>query len=259
MRIANPATRTGLASIGAALAVAGAPASDAVARQPTVRALCAEYRCSTVTADARARVIRARRVNREGVVQYSGTFVQWLPHQRVTPLGDRYTPEDVQSAFTLERPALAGRFLAYALVRGGKYNGEGALWSIDRVDAETGRREEAKGSRIGSEPGGTVTTPCDGGLAQGSPGVTDLTVSASGAVAWIIGAVANRFPSSTSADGSTYTVCALPARARTPEVLAGAGAGAGTVSPGSLAMAGALVFWTEGGRPRVASVGAAAG
>jgi hypothetical protein len=236
----------------AALAFAGAPPSGVLAKT-AARALCTKYRCRTVTADADARVLRARRVDREGIIRYSGTFVQWLPHERLTPLGDQYTPDHVQSAFMLERPALSGRFLAYVLVLSGKYNGEGAIWTIDRVDAEKGRKEEARGSRLGGEPGGTVTTPCDGGLAQGSPGVTDLTVSSSGAVAWIIGAAPNRFPSSTSATGSTYTVCALPAGSRTPQVLAGTK----TTAPGSLAIAGELVYWSESGSPRAARVGAA--
>jgi hypothetical protein len=225
------------------LAAAALLASDAQART-TMRAVCARYHCTTLDADTGARVVRATR-KREGLVSFSATFVQWLASGRATPLGDAQSEEDVASAVTLKRPALSGPFLAYALVRYGSYNGEGALWTIMRINAKTGRREEARGSRIGGEPGGTISTPCDGALGEGSPGVTDLSVAASGAVAWIIGALPYQYYSPDPTKVSTYTVCALSAHSTTPEMLASDT----TVSPGSLAMAAGLIYWTDSGNP----------
>ena len=209
-----------------------------------MRAECNRYKCTTLDADTGARVVRATH-RREGLMTYSATFVQWLASGRVTPLGDEQSEESVASAFTLKRPALSGPFLAYALVRYGSYNGEGALWTIMRINAKTGGREEARGSRIGGEPGGTISTPCDGGVGEGSPGVTDLSVSASGVVAWIIGALPYQYYSPDPTKVSTYTVCALSAHSATPKMLASDP----TVSPGSLAMAAGLIYWTDNGNP----------
>ena len=233
------------------LAAAALLASNARART-TMRAVCSRYRCTTVAANSGARVVRATRA-RKGAVSFSATFIEWLASGRTTPLGDEYSVEAVESALTLKRPVLSGPFLAYALVGYGSYNGEGATWKIMRLNARTGRREEARGSRAGGEPGGAISTPCDGGVGEGSPGVTDLIVAPSGALAWIIGALPYQYYSSDPTKLSTYTVCALSAHSRTPEVLDSDS----TIAPGSLALAGELVYWTDRGSPHSAPIASA--
>jgi hypothetical protein len=142
----------------------GTSGSAAGAARRQQKSICKRYTCRTIDQTRNVRVFHAFKLSRYGgEALYSGTFAQWRGRQP-TPLGNQF---------------------AYVLIRYGKYNGEGFSSTIDRMDVRAGRIEEARGSRIGSEKGPTLTTPCDGGLEQGSPGVPDLTVSADGAVAWI--------------------------------------------------------------------------
>jgi hypothetical protein len=193
------------------------------------RPLCVVYRCRTLDADAQARVFRATKL-RQGDLIFSGTFAQSAANQRITPLGDQYVHEE--PTLSLTHPALAGNWVAYGLIRSGKYNGEGAVFNVRRLNAMTGRREEARASA------------CVGGLPFMSPGVTDMAVVPSGAAAWIIGEKEfDQFSSNPSPSPAIYRVCELPSGSTAPLQLASGAA----IQPKSLAAIPGQVYWKEQG------------
>jgi hypothetical protein len=217
---------------------------DAGARH--TRPLCVIHRCKTIEANARVRVYRATSVL-EGVTVYSGTFARWVMSRRITPLGDQYHEEE--PGLTLERLALSGRYAAYALVRFGKYNGEGTYWKVLRLNVKAGRGEEVRSDFGG--PRGEAPPECSGGLPFTSPGITDLVVTPKGAVAWIIGRKDyDPYASNPRPNPSSYRLCELTAGSRTPMLLANSG----TIAPKSLATVSGHLYWTEGGTSRSAFV-----
>jgi hypothetical protein len=145
---------------------------------------------------------------------------------------------DGEDGLTLERPAVAGPFVAYELVQFGRYNGEGTIVKVFRLNAKTGRREQA--TEAGQPAGEGI---CDGGLPFKAPGVTGMTVTPRGTVAWIIGGIVES-PGVTNL--RNYRVCILLPGARVPIVAA-----RGTsIAPRSLAAVPGYVYWSEGGSAR---------
>lgn len=230
-----------------AVAVATVVATTATAAERLDKPICKRYSCRTLSQTPHVRLFRAFKLYPYGgEALYRGTYAQWRGHRRTTPLGDQFPEDEVPSIFTLDSHKVAGRFLAYVLITYGKYNGEGFTVTVNRMDVRAGRVDEARGSLMGGEKGGTLSTPCDGGISEESPGVTDLTVNADGTAAWIIGALPEPYYSPNRSHVSIYTVCELPAGSRTPVVLASDSA----ISPGSLATSVGRIYWTEHGQPR---------
>lgn len=207
--------------------------TDAYSR---AKRLCVIYACHTIEASTQARIFRATK-RRFGVLVYSGTFAEWLLNGRVTPLGDQFFAEE--PTWTLRRSVQSGKYLAYALVRYGRYNAEGAVWKVLRLNVASGHREPA-------QPG-----PCAGGLAFLAPGVLDVVLTSSGGMAWIIGEKEyDPFLPNPSPGPAVYTVCEMSTRSKSPTVLA---AGP-TVEPKSLAAAPGHLYWMEGGIPHSAAI-----
>ena len=200
------------------------------------------YRCETIAATAQIRVYQARTRRPAREEAFQSSFARWLRTGRVTPLGDNVKTTTV---LELKRLALSGRFVADAMETCGKNECGG--WSISRVNAQTGRNEEATVSTATSE----LENPnqhCVGAVPPGAPGVTDLIVTAKGTVAWIIGGSIEG-PTNLKNLGSR-TVCELPPRSKTPLVVASSP----KIEPRALAANGGHLYWLEGGVARTTGV-----
>jgi hypothetical protein len=198
--------------------------------------LCATGHCHTIVESPDARIFRVTRMPR-GYVSYKVIYGEDRHTGKVTTfLGGL-----VEAQPSFELPVLDGAYAAFELVRPGKYNEEGALVSVERVDLRTGRRETAGG--LLEEP---PERSCGGGLAYKAPGITDLLVTARGAVAWIIGGTYEPVPGGPHLHGNR--ICLLSGTVRTPTVLAAGD----TIEPRSLAATRGRVYWSEGGKPESA-------
>jgi hypothetical protein len=203
--------------------------------------LCVRYMCRTLAATAQIRVFQAT-PRHPAIETFQSSFARWLPTGRVTPLGDHFEPEPGPS---LGRLALAGQFAAYALVVYGKYNYEGTVWRMVRLNVKTGHREHAEDDR--AEGSGS----CLGGIDYLSPGITDVAVTPKGTTAWIIGDrpyspyLRNPTPFPT-----TYAVCTVPPASRTVTRLATGF----MIVPKSLAAILGHLYWIEGSTTRSAVI-----
>jgi hypothetical protein len=226
----------------AALLLTAAGATGAAAQRSG--GPCSGGACRILLADAQAQVLQVRKADREGVTRYSDTFVRWLSSRRTTPLGDRYLQG--MPASSLSHLSLNGRFAAYVLASTLGYNDEGSTLKIMRIDAKTGRREMAQLPAVEGEGKSTVTTPCDGGVSEASPGVTDLHVTAAGTVEWILGSTPDHTYLPGPPEPVSYQVCALAGASLTPVLLASST----RIEPHSLAATSGYVYWSEGGVTR---------
>ena len=199
--------------------------------------LCVRYKCRTLAATAQIRVFQAAREE-----SYVSSFARWLPSGRVTPLGDHFEPE---SGPSLGRFAIAGQFAAYALVVYGKYNYEGAVWRMVRLNVKTGHRERAEDDR--AEGSGA----CLGGTDHLAPGITDVAVTPKGTTAWVIGdRPYNPYQPNPTPFPTIYTVCAVSPASKEPRVVASSP----MIQAKSLAAIPGHVYWTEGSTPRSTAI-----
>jgi hypothetical protein len=198
--------------------------------------ICSVHKCSTLVTNDQVRIFlaRARHPDREA---YESTFAQWLPTGRVTALGD----EDHFEGPTVQgRPALSGRFVAYALqTEAERYPDTGFGEHVGRLNVQTGRRE---------------LIPADGevgpGFGHGSPGVTDVVVTPAGSVAWMIDGSFGDPSGALLAPGETppisKAILLLAAGSKTPVPLAYSP----MIDPESLAAIPGHVYWLEAGTAR---------
>jgi hypothetical protein len=218
------------------LSAALACAASAAATPRRARQLCRTGHCHTIEESREARLFRVTLMPR-GYVSYNVVYGEDRRTGRVTTvLGG-----EVEAQPEIELPVINGTYAAAVLVRSGKYNEEGALVSIERVDLRTGRREiTARPTSAPSEG------RCDGGSPYKAPGITDLLVTSKGTVAWIIGGI---YDSVTQhPDLRNSRVCLLAPAARTPTVLAAGD----TIDARSLAATPERLYWSEGGEPMTA-------
>jgi hypothetical protein len=226
---------------GLAISVALLPGT-ARAAPLRMRRLCSIHKCRTLAADAQVRVFQAT-AKHPGRENYASTFALWLPTGRVTALGD----SGGFAAPTLEgSPALAGRFVAYGLqITAERYPGQGFECAVGRLDAQTGHRErlEANGAQ-------------GGGFGEDSPGVTDVTVTPAGSMAWIIDGsyqdpVGPHLPGAESVlPLGSKTVYVILAGSKEPVVLATSP----MIDPKSLAAIPGHLYWTEDGVARTVAI-----
>jgi hypothetical protein len=232
----RPFTTLATAALLLVLAAALACAASAAAAPRRAAPLCRTGHCHTIEESREARLFRVTR-RPHGYVSYNVVYGEDRRTGRVTTvLGG-----EVEAQPEIELPAVNGTYAAVVLVRSGKYNEEGALVSVERVDLRTGRRE------ITARP---TTAPsegrCDGGSPYKAPGITDLLVTSKGAVAWIIGGIYDRVTQ--RPDLGNYRVCLLAAGASAPTVLAAGD----TIDARSLAATQERLYWSEGGEPMTA-------
>jgi hypothetical protein len=201
---------------------------------------CSRRYCRTpLAANSAVRVYRQFKNAPFGGEVDSAIYAVW---HRLRPLAVDVELEEGAVYNEAELPAIAGDYVAVAVSTGEGYNGEGRSWFIRRVDVRTRISEETHPSTLG----GTSQGVCHGGLPEGSPGVTDLVVTARGTVAWVIG---GEDPTPGTGAGS-YRVCVMGRSSTTPRLLAAAG----SIAPHSLATAGGSLYWTEGTTARRVSV-----
>jgi hypothetical protein len=184
----------------------------------SLKTICASHSCRTLVASAQARVVQA--INRHG---YDIVWGEWLP--------TRYLSEiDFPGEEPITALALAGRFFAYATHAGG---GGSPSVSVNVLDLRGG-------------PAGGGWTAADD-IESGSRGVTDLALTPSGTVAWLM---EGRFLDPAAVEEGPHpfsrALFAVPAGKSEPIFLTD-----GTsISPGSLAAVPGHVYWTEDGIAR---------
>ena len=226
--------RRSIATLALVLSLAGSASASATARRAA--RICATGHCHTLMTGPRARLFRLTRMA-HGFVVSSVLYGEDRRTGRVTTV----VGGDVETQPVVELPFLAGTYAALVLVRTGKYNEEGAQVWIERVDLQTGRRLNSR--RL---PPGPAGEGCDGGLPFKAPGVTDLIVTAKGALAWLLGGAYD--PVTNAPELGDYRVCLLTGTGRAPTVLAAGD----TIGPRSLAATPERLYWSEGGEPRTA-------
>jgi hypothetical protein len=204
------------------------------------RPTCVVYRCRTLAASAQIRVYQARNRHPAVEIPFLSSFARWLPTGRLTPLGDNV---ETTRILKLKLLALAGRFVADATESCGK---EGCASSVARLNVQTGRRERATPSTASWELG-NLNGKCVGGP-PGALGVTDIIVTPSGTVAWIMGG-SIEVPTN-RVDLNSRTVCELPPKSSTPVVVASST----RIEPKTLAGIPGRLYWLEGGAPRTAVI-----
>jgi hypothetical protein len=150
------------------------------------------------------------------------------------------TNENAFEGATVEgRPAISGRFVAYAaIVEDERYGGGCCIGEyVERVNARTGQFE---------------STPADGkagiGFGGDSPrGVTDVVVTAAGSVAWMIEGKFNNPSGELPAGGglppASNAIYLLASASTTPVLLAYNP----MIEPGSLAAIPGHIYWLEAG------------
>jgi hypothetical protein len=233
------AHRPSLAAVFAAgLLLLGVPPALAEARTAK-EPLCRRYRCTTLLANPSVRVFRATR-SLSGSERFRTVYAQ-SSRGRLTTLDAELVNREPSSR--LGPLALNGPWVAYAVAGNLGYNGEGEEWRVRRTNAASGRRETAA---LASSPSGGQEGVCDGGFPQGADGVTEMTVTSSGAAAWIVAGI-TEFPSGTNVLGSRR-VCDLAPETTAPKVVADSPA----IATGSLAAAANVLYWSEGGAARSA-------
>jgi hypothetical protein len=204
------------------------------------RPVCVVYRCRTLSADVQVRVYQAtsRHPGRES---HESTYARWLPSSRVTALGDNGT---VFEGAVLKGLAVSGRFVAYTLgLAAERYQGTGFTEGVERLNAQTGRRESIP-------PDGEK----GGGFGEKSPGVTDIVATPAGSIAWIDDGSFQNPIGPLSATSllplGSKAVLELPPSSKTPTALAVSSA----IAPQSLAAIPGHLYWTEGGTARSTSI-----
>jgi hypothetical protein len=130
---------------------------------------------------------------------------------------------------TLTRIALAGRFVAAAISTIAKEPPDSLF--IYRVNAATGRRDAVNAAPARENEFG-----------EHARGVTDITVTPAGTVAWIVGGTADM--------PSQSRVFEWPPGSKVPVVLASSP----EIVPASLASRPGRLYWTEGEPARSASI-----
>jgi hypothetical protein len=214
------------------LALVAGPVTAAAAPRRAAQ-LCRTGHCHTIEESREARLFRVT-LRPHGYVSYNVVYGEDRRTGRVTTvLGG-----EVEAQPEIELHAVNGTYAAVVLVRSGKYNEEGSLVSIERIDLRTGRREIT--ARPTSAP---AEGRCDGGSPYKAPGITDLLVTSKGAVAWIIGGIYD--PVTQHPDLGNYRVCLLSGAGRTPTVLATGD----MIDPRSLAATAERLYWSENGEP----------
>lgn len=214
-------------------------ATPGLAAKHRGRPVCVVYRCRTLAADPQVRVYQAT-ARHPGRENHQSTYAQWLANGRVTALGDSSGFEgDV-----LERLDLAGRFVGCALgLSAERYPGTGTTWAVERVNAQTGRRERVP---TDGEKGG--------GFGEKSPGVTDIVATPAGSLAWLNdGSFQN--PLVPLSSGSllplgSKAVFELAPASKTPTAISVSS----TIDPKSLAAVPGHLYWTDAGAARSTSI-----
>jgi hypothetical protein len=222
--------RAALAALVLALAVALVPAGASAAhgaRRPARK--CGQAVSRLLLADGQAEVYEApEELGEPTVLTVYGCAFQ---ARRPRALGGVPAQQNVggpskESGVLL--PTLAGAVVAYAETHFSPYNVSDEYVVV--CDLVTGRV-------VHVVPTGVAVKPVPGQVGIGT--VVALVVKGDGSVAWIVG---------TDPEDGTYQV----------HVVDGAGsrvlATGADIDPGSLALAGSTLYWTQGGQPRSATL-----
>jgi hypothetical protein len=186
--------------------------------------LCARRHCQLLAATPQIEVLRATG-RRPSEAEFEQTYARRRPGGRLVWLGDQALGGT--GGIRVRALTLAGPFLAYAL----RLHGEEppALWSVERLNVETGRRES-----FAAGPAGENQFPDQGA------GVFQTAVSAEGTIVWTVGGQVTA--------PSVHAVLEVAAAAHAPTVLASDT----TIQLKSLALAPGYVYWTDGVTPHLA-------
>lgn len=150
----------------------------------------------------------------------NGTFACRLPNGRRQPLGDQDQYPDIVTARNVQ---VAGAFVGYELAAAGR-SGTGS--SVNVRNVVTGRRIRAIAS----------TDRVESPSAPRSGIVLDLYVTAAGDIAWIV----------TNPQGITEL--------RKADTAGTSVVSSGAIDSSSLAGSGQVIYWTQGGTPRSATL-----
>jgi hypothetical protein len=205
----------GLAVVLIAGCAAALPTTVSAARTSS----CDRRAGTTLVANKEVRVLQ-RTTYFHGVLESVSTYACNRQSGRLRSFGDAESGKDSGST---RRPTVAGRYVAYISTPGGP-TGPIVIWN----------------SRTGATRVQGIVRQSERRPDGSDPPVTGLVLTTNGHVAWIIGPID---------DQGTYVVHAdVPTSPEGAPVLA---SGA-DIAPGSLATAGGVGYWTQGGVARSA-------
>lgn len=214
-------------SIAAASCAIAAPAQRSRPARPQAKRpqLCVRYRCVTVAADVAGMEILYVTERRKGKYVI-GTFARWQQSGHISKLGKEL--EHIYGEGPTERRpiALAGRYVAYAVV--------GCTGTPQCPGSENVTRVNVKSGRRLTGEGGTVD---------------DIVVTSGGAVAWIEKAIK---PTAAGLESGIPEVKTASTKAgfKNPTTLAASS----SIESHTLALAGDHLYWSEAGQPRTATI-----
>jgi len=187
--------------------------------------ICSEYRCKTLVAGTRVRVLKATARHKQQTPS-SITFAQWVLTGRLEPISNSEALERVTSHFVI-----AGRYLAFASVSVDPDEEYGFPETTILLNAKTGRERRM--------PGTFFEAP--------SRGVVQVVVTAAGSLAWMIEGLFHD-PIGEPAAGypAGRAIYGLRAGAKEPALLAYSE----NIVPMSLAATSGRIYWLETSGPR---------
>lgn len=201
------------AAMGSAIAVAliALGASDgAASTDKASRSRCLDAGQSTVAANSKVRIFRSR----------NGTFACRLPSGKPVPLGDQDQYPDIAA---VRNARVSGVYVAYEVRASGR---SGLSSSVNVRNVATRRQAVMLPS----------TTRAEGAAVPRYGAVSDLEVTGTGAVAWIV----------TNAQGILEL--------RKSDHAGASVVSSGAIDPDSLAASGQTIYWTQDGVARSATL-----